>query len=64
MKYIMLLFTVILFAACEGGETNPHQGYIDSLKAAGMSAEQIDSLVKMREEEEMGAHIIEGVLVR
>lgn len=64
MKYLMLLFTVILFTACEGGETSTHETYIDSLEAAGMTAEQIDSMVKMREEEEMGAHILEGVLMR
>lgn len=63
MKYLMLLFTVILFAACEG-DTTHSESILEGVDTTGMTAEQVDSLKRMKEEEEMGAHILEGVLVR
>ena len=59
MKYLVLLFSVILFAACDG-EADTDKVYTDSLKKAGMTDEQIDSLQRVKEEEEMSEHVIEG----
>lgn len=56
LKYITLLFIVILFAAC-GNEEKPPVGNTPT-----RTADSTDSVKKAQEEEEMAEEIIEGSL--
>lgn len=56
IKYITILFTVILFAACGNEEKPP----MDNPQTH--TADSTDSVKKAHEEEEMAEEIIEGSL--